>query len=104
MGERRDSPKPRPPKATRRLKTSKLPEVEVAGDSRRAPGTLPRLHRGDIMSPEKRSALMSRIRGKNTGPERAVGAIVAAMGLNAEFHVRDLPGRPDLVLRALRVA
>ena len=56
------------------------------------------------MSPEKRSALMSRIRGKNTGPERAVGAIVAALGLEAEFHVKDLPGRPDLVLRALRVA
>jgi DNA mismatch endonuclease (patch repair protein) len=86
------------------LKTAKLPEVEVAGDSRRAPEALPRLHRGDIMSPEKRSALMSRIRGKNTGPERAVGAIVGALGLEAEFHVKDLPGRPDLVLRALRVA
>lgn len=56
------------------------------------------------MSPEKRSALMSRIRGKNTGPERAVGAIVDALGLEAEFHARDLPGRPDMVLRALRVA
>ena len=56
------------------------------------------------MSPEKRSALMSRIRGKNTGPERAVGAIVAALGLEAEFHARDLPGRPDLVLRDLRAA
>lgn len=88
----------------KRLKTAKLPEVELAGESRRGPRALPRLHRGDIMSPEKRSALMSRIRGTNTGPERAVGAIVAALGLEAEFHVRDLPGRPDLVLRALRVA
>jgi DNA mismatch endonuclease, patch repair protein len=63
-----------------------------------------RLHRGDIMSSEKRSALMSRIRGKDTGPERAVGAIVAGLGLDAEYHARDLPGRPDLVLRARRVA
>lgn len=55
------------------------------------------------MSPEKRSALMSRIRGKNTGPERAVGAIVAGLGLKAEFHARDLPGRPDLVLRGRRI-
>lgn len=86
------------------MKTAKLPEVELAGDSRWAPQALPRLHRGDIMSPEKRSALMSRIRGKNTGPERTVRAMVAALGLDAELHVRDLPGRPDLVLRALRVA
>ena len=56
------------------------------------------------MSPEKRSALMSRIRGKDTGPERAVGAIVAGLGLVAEFHARDLPGRPDLVLRERRIA
>jgi DNA mismatch endonuclease (patch repair protein) len=64
----------------------------------------PRLHRGDIMSPEKRSALMSRIRGKDTGPERAVGKIVAALGLDAEYHARDLPGRPDVVLRDRRIA
>ena len=63
-----------------------------------------RLHRGDIMSPEKRSALMSRIRGKNTGPERLVGAIIAALGLDPEHHVPDLPGRPDFVLRARRIA
>jgi DNA mismatch endonuclease (patch repair protein) len=56
------------------------------------------------MSPEKRSALMSRIRGKNTGPERAVGAIVSGLRLKAEFHARDLPGKPDLVLRRRRIA
>jgi DNA mismatch endonuclease, patch repair protein len=56
------------------------------------------------MSSAKRSALMSKIRGKYTGPERAVAAIVAGLGLEAEYHVRDLPGRPDLVLRKRRVA
>jgi DNA mismatch endonuclease, patch repair protein len=104
MGERRDSPKQVPQKNTKRWKTAKLPEVAQAGDTQSTPQALLRLHRGDIMSPEKRSALMSRIRGKNTGPERAVVAIVGALGLKAEFHARDLPGRPDLVLRALRVA
>ena len=93
------------PKVAKRLKVARLPEVAVEGEeSRQVPDISPRLHRGDIMSPEKRSALMSRIRGKNTGPERAVGAIVCALGLEAEFHARDLPGRPDLVLRALRAA
>lgn len=93
-----------PQKPKKRVRSKKLPEVELAGDSRRDPKALPRLHRGDIMSPEKRSALMSRIRGKNTGPERAVATIVAALGFNANFHARDLPGRPDLVLRGLRAA
>jgi DNA mismatch endonuclease (patch repair protein) len=88
----------------KRRKAEKLPEVECAGEGNVAPPAQIRLHRGDIMSPEKRSALMSRIRGKDTGPERAVGAIVAGLGLDAEYHARDLPGRPDLVLRECRVA
>lgn len=64
----------------------------------------PRRHRGDIMSPETRSAVMSRIRGKNTGPERAVAAGLASLGLEWESHVRMLPGRPDFVFAAARVA
>jgi DNA mismatch endonuclease (patch repair protein) len=56
------------------------------------------------MSPEKRSALMARIRGKNTGPERAVGAIINSLGLKPECHVSELPGRPDFIFRALRIA
>lgn len=63
-----------------------------------------RRHRGDIMSPEKRSAVMARIKGKNTGPEKAVAAAMAALGLEWESHVPDLPGRPDLVFRGAMVA
>ncbi len=63
-----------------------------------------RLHRGDIMSAEKRSALMSRIRGKGTKPELVVAALLAEAGLKWEEHVKDLPGRPDFVLRKARVA
>ena len=33
----------------------------------------------DIMSPEERSALMARIRGKNTGPERLVAEILKSL-------------------------
>lgn len=63
-----------------------------------------RLHRGDIMSPESRSAVMSRIKGKGTKPELAVEAALSAVGLAFETHARDLPGRPDFVIRDARVA
>lgn len=63
-----------------------------------------RLHRGDIMSPETRSAVMSRIRGKGTKPELAIEARLAATGMAFETHARDLPGRPDIVIRDARVA
>jgi DNA mismatch endonuclease (patch repair protein) len=62
-----------------------------------------RLHRGDIMSPEKRSALMSRIRGKGTKPELVVADFLAAAGLTWEEHAKDLRGRPDFVLRRARI-
>ena len=63
-----------------------------------------RLHRGDIMSPKTRSQVMSRIRGRNTGPERAMADAFASRGLRWESHVRELPGRPDFVFRSERVA
>jgi DNA mismatch endonuclease (patch repair protein) len=61
------------------------------------------LHRGDIMSPETRSALMARIRGKNTGPERTLRAALKGCGVRWHRHAPDVPGKPDLVCRKLRV-
>ena len=63
-----------------------------------------RAHRGDIMSVEKRSAVMARIRGKNTGPERLIATALAAEGLCWESHVRALPGSPDFVFHHASVA
>lgn len=74
---------------------------------RRAPARIVRRrrrHRGDIMSPETRSRVMARIRGRDTGPERLVAAALTELGLAWEAHVRDLPGRPDFVFRAAGVA
>lgn len=51
------------------------------------------------MSAETRSAVMSRIRGRDTGPERMVQAILEELGVEFEMQVRSLPGRPDFVLR-----
>ena len=68
------------------------------------PSNKPRRHKGDIMSPEKRSAVMSRIRGKDTGPERVMAAHFSQRGLTWEGHVKELPGRPDFVFRDARLA
>ncbi|MBY0332282.1 MAG: very short patch repair endonuclease [Acetobacteraceae bacterium] len=56
------------------------------------------------MSPETRSAVMSRIRGKDTGPERAVADALRGRGWEFETHARDLPGRPDILFREAQVA
>lgn len=63
-----------------------------------------RRHRGDFMSSETRSAVMARIRGKNTGPERAVAAGLKAHKIDWDSHAGDLPGRPDFVFRDVQVA
>lgn len=53
----------------------------------------------DIVSPEKRSQMMSGIRGKNTRPEMIVRRALHARGFRYRIHVNDLPGKPDLVFR-----
>lgn len=52
----------------------------------------------DRLSPERRSWLMSRIRGTNTKPEIAVRSMLHRMGYRFRLHRRDLPGTPDIVL------
>lgn len=56
----------------------------------------------DILSPEKRSALMGRIKGKNTGPEITVRRAAHKLGYRYRLHVASLPGRPDMVFPRLR--
>lgn len=52
----------------------------------------------DIVSPTVRSAMMSRIRGKNSRPELALRRQLFAAGYRFRLHRRDLPGSPDIVL------
>lgn len=52
----------------------------------------------DIVSPEKRSAMMSGIRGKDTKPEIIVRRLLHRLGYRFRLHRKDLPGRPDIVL------
>lgn len=55
------------------------------------------MRRRDPLSPSDRSALMARIRAKNTGPELAVRKLVFSLGYRYRLHRADLPGKPDLV-------
>lgn len=52
----------------------------------------------DIVSPEKRSVMMSGIRGKDTKPEIIVRRLLHRLGYRFRLHRKDLPGRPDIVL------
>jgi DNA mismatch endonuclease (patch repair protein) len=52
----------------------------------------------DRFSPERRSWLMSRIRGANTKPKLAVRSLLHGMGYRFRLHRKDLPGTPDIVL------
>jgi DNA mismatch endonuclease (patch repair protein) len=56
----------------------------------------------DTISPEYRSEIMSRVRGKDTKPEMLVRRLVHAAGYRYRLHVRNLPGKPDLVFSARR--
>ena len=58
----------------------------------------------DIVDSKRRSALMARIRGRDTAPELAVRRIAHRMGLRFRLHRKDLPGRPDLVFPKHRLA
>jgi DNA mismatch endonuclease (patch repair protein) len=58
----------------------------------------------DVVSPETRSYVMSRIRGRNTRPELALRAALSAMKVRGYRLHGNVPGRPDLVFTRTRVA
>lgn len=58
----------------------------------------------DSMTPQQRRRCMSRIRGKDTGPEMLVRKGLHARGFRFRLQDRRLPGRPDVVLPRYRVA
>ena len=58
----------------------------------------------DVYSPEKRSAVMRRVKGRNTTPELAVRRALTRLGARYRLHRKDLPGKPDIVLPGRRLA
>jgi DNA mismatch endonuclease (patch repair protein) len=56
------------------------------------------LYMADVHSKETRSYNMSRIRGKDTGPEIVVRKFLFAKGFRYRLYDKRLPGKPDIVL------
>ncbi len=56
----------------------------------------------DVLTPAQRSLCMSRIRGRDTQPERVVRSLLQQMGFRYRLHRPDLPGKPDIVLPGAR--
>ena len=58
----------------------------------------------DIWSKQKRSEVMSKIRDKNTKPEKILRSLLHKKGLRFRIHRKDLPGKPDIVFPKQQVA
>ena len=58
----------------------------------------------DTISKERRSALMSRIRSKNSKVELLIRSLVHRMGYRFRLHRKGLPGKPDLVFPSRKKA
>src|SRR3990172_11949060 len=56
----------------------------------------------DTLTPKKRSWNMSRIRGKDTRPEKKMRSLLHAKGYRFKLSDKILPGRPDIVLPKYR--
>lgn len=54
--------------------------------------------RTDVFSAEKRSEVMRAVKSRDTGPETTLRKKLFALGYRYRINVRDLPGKPDIVL------
>ncbi|MFN4176958.1 very short patch repair endonuclease [Phenylobacterium sp.] len=58
----------------------------------------------DVFDAEKRSAVMRRVRARDTAPELAVRRALTRLGARYRLHREDLPGKPDIVMPGRRLA
>ncbi len=58
----------------------------------------------DVYSKAKRSAVMARVKGRDTQPELIVRKLLWGLGARYRLHRRDLPGAPDIVLPGRKLA
>jgi len=57
----------------------------------------------DVYDAAKRSEVMRRVKGRDTGPEREVRRLVRALRAGYRLNRSDLPGKPDLVFAGRRL-
>jgi DNA mismatch endonuclease (patch repair protein) len=53
----------------------------------------------DVHNTEQRRRNMTAVRGKDTKPELQVRSVLHKMGFRFRLYSKDLPGKPDIVLR-----
>jgi len=53
----------------------------------------------DHVSQKQRSRNMAAVRSSDTMPEKTVRSILHGLGLRFRLHQKDLPGKPDIVLK-----
>lgn len=58
----------------------------------------------DVFTPEKRSAVMAKVKGRGTKPELQVRKALTALGARYRLNRKDLPGSPDVVMAGRRLA
>ena len=58
----------------------------------------------DVYPPAKRSAVMARVKAKDTKPELVVRRLLWGLGARYRLHAKALPGKPDIVLPGRRLA
>jgi DNA mismatch endonuclease (patch repair protein) len=58
----------------------------------------------DVFTPEKRSAVMRRVKGRDTSPELKVRRVLREAGIGYRLGGAGLPGRPDVTMKGRRVA
>lgn len=56
----------------------------------------------DRLNPRQRSALMAKVRSKNTRPELLIRSLAHRLGYRFRLHVKKLVGSPDLVFPGRR--
>lgn len=61
------------------------------------------LQMADVHSKEIRSLNMSRIKAKDTKPELIVRRYLHSQGIRFRLHDKNLPGKPDVVLKKYNV-
>jgi DNA mismatch endonuclease (patch repair protein) len=58
----------------------------------------------DVFTPVERSAVMRRVKGRDTGPELTLRRLLTRMGLRYRLHRKDLPGSPDIAMIGKKTA
>ena len=62
------------------------------------------MSRSDVFDETKRSAVMRRVKSRDTTPELKVRKALTALGARYRLHRADLPGKPDIVMPGRRLA